>query len=113
MGGFLIILGMATIMSFPVNAIIEDISIVNEKEYDLKVTYKSIVISLGILCILLLYKFYIKVPDISIKYINKVFTDLLVDIENIMIFCVTIVLVIQVIIKIQNNLSKDKKRIRS
>ena len=37
----------------------------------------------------------------------------LVDIENIMIFCVTIVLVIQVIIKIQNNLSKDKKRIRS
>ena len=50
-----------------------------------------------------------KVPDISIKYINKVFTDLLVDIENIMIFCVTIILVIQVIIKIQNNLSKDKK----
>ena len=113
MGGFLIILGMAAIMSFPVNSIIQDISNVNEKEYDLKVTYKTIAISLGILCTLLLYKFYIKVPDTSIKYINKVFTDLLVDIENIMIFCVTIVLVIQVIIKIQNNLSKDKKRIRS
>ena len=109
MGGFLIILGMATIMSFPVNAIIEDISNVNEKEQEFKVTYKSIFLSLGILSILLLYKFYIKVPDISIKYINKVFNDLLVDIENIMIFCVTIILVIQVIIKIQNNLSKDKK----
>ena len=32
MGGFLIILGMATIMSFPVNSIIQDISNVNEKE---------------------------------------------------------------------------------
>ena len=109
MGGFLIILGMATIMSFPVNAIIEDISNVNEKEYDFKVTYKSIFLSLGILSILLLYKFYIKVPDISIKYINKVFTDILIDTENIMIICVAIVFVFQVIIKIQNNLSKDKK----
>lgn len=109
MGGFLIILGMATIMSFPVNSIIQDISNVNEKEYDLKVTYKTIAISLGILCTLLLYKFYIKVPDISIKYINKVFNDLLIDIENIMIICVTIVFVFQVIIKIQNNLSKNKK----
>ena len=100
---------MATIMSFPVNSIIQDISNVNEKEYDLKVTNKSIAINLGILCILLLYKFYIKVPEISIKYINKVFTDLLVDIENIMIMCVTMVIVFQVIIKIQNNLSKNKK----
>ena len=39
MGGFLIILCKATIMSYPVNAIIEDFSNVNEKEYDLIVTY--------------------------------------------------------------------------